>query len=278
MSPATRTNAKAKLGTLYVGIGYPEHWRDYSGLRVSAADAYGNLVRSTHFDYVTALAKLGRPVDKTEWWMTPQTVDAVNLPLQNALNFPAAILSAPYFDAGADPVENYGAIGAVIGHEISHSSDDQGSQFDERGRLANWWTPEDFAHFTAASDRLARQYDAYEPLPGLHVNGKLTLSENIADVAGLSASYDGYRVAYAGKEAPTANGYSGDQRFFIAFAQAWRRKTRPESLRSSLITNGHSPAEYRADTVRNLDPWYAAFNVKPGQKLYLAPDERVRVW
>ena len=278
MTPATKAKAKAKVGTLHVGIGYPEHWRDDSGLEVRRDDAYGNAERASLFAYRTALAKLGKPVDKTEWWITPQTVDALNLPLQNALNFPAAILSPPFFDPSVDAAENYGAIGAIIGHEISHSFDDQGSQFDAQGRLANWWTAEDFAHFNAAAARLVAQYDGYEPLPGVHVNGKLTLSENIADVAGLSAAYDGYRASLGGKEASSKNGYRGDQRFFIAFAQEWRRKTRPETLRSLLITDGHAPAEYRADTARNLDPWYAAFDVKPEQKLYLPPAERVQVW
>ncbi len=278
MAPATRAKAKAKLDTLYIGIGYPEHWRDYSALVVRRDDALGNRERSELLDYREALAKLKKPVDKSEWWMTPQTVNAVNLPLQNALNFPAAILNPPFFDAAADPVLNYGGIGTVIGHEISHSFDDQGSQFDSQGRLANWWTKEDFAHFTAAADRLAAQFDRYEPLPGMHINGKLTLSENIADVAGLSASYDGYRKAYGEKPAPSAQGFSGDQRFFLAFAQIWRSKFRPEALRASLLTNGHAPGEYRADTVRNIDAWYAAFDVKPGQKLYLSPPERVRVW
>ena len=182
MSPATRARAKLKVESLSVGVGYPDRWRDYSGLKVLSGDALGNARRSGLFDYRSSLAKLGKAVDRSEWAMTPQTVDAVNLPLQNALNFPAAILNPPFFDKDADAA-NYGAIGAVIGHEISHSFDDQGSQFGERGRLSNWWTPEDFAHFRAAADRLAAEYDAYEPLPGLHVNGKLTLSENIADVA-----------------------------------------------------------------------------------------------
>jgi putative endopeptidase len=278
MSPATRSKAKEKLETLYVGIGYPERWRDYSGLRVARDGALGNLERSELFDYHAAVGKLGKPVDRSEWSMTPQTVNAVNLPLQNALNFPAAILNPPFFDKAADPVQNYGAIGAVIGHEISHSFDDQGSQFDARGRLLNWWTPEDFAHFRATAERLASQFDAYEPLPGLHVNGHLTLSENIADVAGISASYDGYRGAYGEKPAPDADGFTGDQRFFLAFAQVWRSKQRPEALRGLLMTNGHSPGEYRADTVRNIDAWYQAFAVQPERKLYLPPDGRVRAW
>jgi putative endopeptidase len=278
MSPATRAQAQAKLDGLYVGIGYPDHWRDDSGLRVSSNDCYGNVQRTESFRYRAALARLSKPVDRTDWWMTPQTVDALNIPLQNALNFPAAILDRPFFDAAADPVQNYGGIGAVIGHEISHSFDDQGSLFDARGRLANWWTPEDLAHFRQAADRLTAQYDAYEPLPGEHVNGKLTLSENIADVAGLSAAYDGYRAAYGGREAPSAQGFSGDQRFFLSFAQIWRFETRPELMRVRLVTNGHAPAEYRADAVRNLDSWYTAFDVGPKRRLYLAPDARVRIW
>ncbi|MCA1817586.1 MAG: M13 family metallopeptidase [Acidobacteria bacterium] len=276
MTPATREKAKAKLSTLYVGIGYPDKWRSYAGLVVRRDDPLGNRERSELFDYRAALAKLGKPVDKHEWWMTPQTVNALNLPLQNALNFPAAILNPPFFDAAADDALNYGAIGAVIGHEISHSFDDQGSQFDARGRLLNWWTPEDMAHFRASADRLAAQYDAYEPLPNMHVNGKLTLSENIADVAGLSASYDGYHAAHP--DAQSSQGFAPDQRFFLAYAQAWRGKSRPEALRGQLMTDGHAPDEYRADTVRNIDAWYQAFDVQPGQKLYLAPPDRVRVW
>ena len=278
MSPATKAKAKAKLDTLYVGVGYPEHWREYAGLKIVPDDALGNAERVELFDYQWSLSKLGKPVDKTEWWMTPQTVNAVNLPIQNAMNFPAAILRPPFFDMNADPVENYGSIGATIGHEISHSFDDQGSQFDAQGRLLNWWTPEDLAHFRAAADSLATQFDAYEPMQGLHVNGKLTLSENIADVAGLAAAYDGYRNAYGGKPAPDAQGFTGDQRFFIAYGQSWRSKLRPELLRILLTTDGHAPDEYRADSVRNMDAWYQAFNVQPGRKLYLAPEARVKVW
>jgi putative endopeptidase len=276
MSPATRQKARAKVATLYVGIGYPERWRDYSGLQVKRDDALGNARRAELFDYRWSLSKLGKPVDKTAWSMTPQTVNALNLPLQNAMNFPAAILSPPFFFPDGDPVRNYGAIGSVIGHEISHSFDDQGAQFDAEGRLANWWTPEDLAHFRVVGDKLVAQYDAYEPLPGLHVNGKLSLSENIADVAGVAAAYDGYRSAHGGT--PDLDGFTGDQRFFIGFGQAWRVKMRPEALRSSLMTDGHAPGEYRADTVRNVDAWYEAFGVQPGRKLYLAPEARVRVW
>jgi len=278
MTPATRARAKAKLATLRVSVGYPERWRDDSGLAVVANDAYGNAVRAELHAYHAALAKLDRPADKGEWWMTPQTVNAVNLPLQNALNFPAAILQPPFFDPATDAAQNYGGIGTVIGHEISHSFDDQGALFDEQGRLANWWTPEDMAHFRAAADRLAAQYDAYEPLPGLHVNGQLTLSENIADVAGVAAAYDGYRAASGGKEGPAAQGFGGDQRFFLSFAQIWRTKMRPEALRGRLMTDGHAPGAYRAATVRNVDAWYAAFAVGPNGKLYLAPEARVRIW
>ena len=278
MSPATRTKARAKLETLYVGIGYPDHWQSYDGLKIAKDDALGNEERAALFEYRRSLAKLGTPVDKTEWCMTPQTVNAVNLPLQNALNFPAAILNPPFYDAAGDPIQNYGAIGAVIGHEISHSFDDQGSQFDADGRLVNWWTPEDMAHFQAAGAHLIAQYDAYEPLPGLHINGKLTLSENIADVAGVSAAYDGYRAAFAKTPPPPIEGYTTDQRFFLGFGQIWRSKIRPEALRNRLLTDGHSPGPFRADTVRNVDAWYAAFSVAPGQTLYLSPEARVRVW
>ncbi len=278
MSPETKAKAKAKLTTLYVGVGYPDHWRSYAGLKIDRGDALGNAQRIGLFNYKWSLSKLAQPVDKTEWWMTPQTVNAVNLPLQNALNFPAAILNPPFFDMNADPVENYGSIGGVIGHEISHSFDDTGSQFDAEGKLLNWWTPQDYEHFKAASDKLAAQYDAYEPIPGLHLNGKQTLGENIADVAGLSAAYDAYRASYGGKAAPDAKGLTGDQRFFVAFGQSWRGKMRPETLRVIVMTDGHSPDEFRADTVRNIDAWYTAFNVQPGKKLYLAPEDRVKVW
>jgi putative endopeptidase len=210
--------------------------------------------------------------------MTPQTVNAVNLPVMNAMNFPAGILQPPYFDPARPLAMDYGAIGAIIGHEISHSFDDQGAQFDAEGRLRNWWTDEDLVHFRDAAAKLVKQYDAYRPLPDLAINGKLTLSENIADVAGLAASYDAYRLSLGGKPAPVVAGLSGDQQFFIAFAQAWRSKSREPSLRLQVLGDSHAPGEYRADTVRNLDAWYDAFGVKPGQALYLAPADRVRVW
>jgi predicted metalloendopeptidase len=273
MAAKTKAAAKAKLQTLRVGIGYPDRWRDYSALSIVRGDAFGNEERAEMFDYQYHLAKLTHAPDRSEWWMTPQTVNAVNLPLQNALNFPAAILEPPFYDPAASAAIRYGAIGATIGHEISHSFDDQGSQFDAAGRFTNWWTPEDLAHFKDASAKLVAQYNGYAPFPDLHVNGRLTLSENIADVAGLSAAYDAYRAA-RGPDAPTDD----DQNFFISYAQSWRTKMREELERQQVLTDGHAPDEYRADTVRNLDPWYGAFAVKPGQHLYLAPQDRVRVW
>jgi putative endopeptidase len=278
MAPATKAKAKAKLAALKVGVGYPDRWRDYTGLEVVRGDAYGNAERAQLFEYRRNLDKLGRPVDRGEWVMTPQLVNAVNLPAMNAMNFPAAILQPPYFDPGRPIVMDYGATGSVIGHEISHSFDDQGALFDATGRLANWWTPEDFAHFKASAAQLIQQYDAYRPFPDLAVNGTLTVSENIADVAGLAAAYDAYRLSFGGKEAPAVQGLTGDQQFFVSFAQSWRTKAREPAIRRQVLTNGHAPAEYRADTVRNLDAWYPAFGVKPGDALYLPPAERVRVW
>ena len=278
MTPATKQKAKAKLTTLRVGVGYPEKWRDYATLDVRQDDPLGNRLRATKFEYAHQLAKLDRPVDRGEWWMTPQTVNAVNLPLQNALNFPAAILQPPFFDPNADAAANYGSIGAVIGHEISHSFDNTGADFDEQGRLANWWTPTDLAHFTATGQQLVKQFDQYEPLPGLHVSGQQTLGENIADVSGLTVSYIAYHKSLNGKAAPVIDGLGGDQRFFLAFGQTWRSKIRDAALRQRLATDVHAPANFRALTVRNLDAWYPAFEVTSDEKLYLAPQDRVKIW
>ncbi|EIM02341.1 putative metalloendopeptidase [Rhodanobacter thiooxydans LCS2] len=278
MTPATREKAKAKLATLRVGVGYPDTWRDYGSLQIRADDSLGNHLRAEKFEYEHQRAKLGQRVDKGEWWMTPQTVNALNLPLQNALNFPAAILQPPFFDPHADAAANYGAIGAIIGHEISHSFDNMGAEFDAEGRLANWWTPEDLAHFKAAGQQLAKQFDQYEALPGLHVNGEQTLGENIADVSGLTIAWLAYHKSLGGKLAPVIDGLSGDQRFFLAYGQAWRSKIRDAALRQRLATDVHAPADFRAQTVRNLDQWYPAFDVKPGEKLYLAPKDRVKIW
>ena len=210
--------------------------------------------------------------------MTPQTVNAVNLPLQNALNFPAAILQPPFYDPLAPAAANYGAIGTVIGHEISHTFDSEGAAFDSQGRVRNWWTPADLQHFEAATAQLAAQYDTYKPFPDLALNGKQTLGENIADVAGIAAAFDGYRESLAGKPAPMQGDLSGDQQFFVAFGQNWGDKTREAALRQQVMTDPHSPGEYRAATVRNIDAWYAAFHVQAGEKLYLAPAERVHIW
>jgi putative endopeptidase len=278
MTADTKAKAKAKVDTIYVGVGYPERWQSYAGLVIKNDDALGNAQRVGMLNYNQALAKLKQPVDKHEWWMTPQTVNAVNLPLQNALNFPAAILLPPFFDPDAPAVVNYGGIGSIIGHEISHSFDATGALFDDQGKLANWWKPEDLAHFQASGKMLAEQYDTYEALPGLHLKGKQVLDENIADLAGLAAAYDGYRAGYGGKEAPSANGLTGDQQFFVAYAQAHRGKMRDQTLRAIIMTDGHSPDRWRAYTVRNMDAWYAAFHVTPDKKLYLAPEARVKVW
>ena len=278
MTPATRGKAKEKLDTLRVGVGYPETWRDYSSLDVRADDALGNRLRAEKFEYEHQRAKLDQPVDKGEWWMTPQTVNAVNLPLQNALNFPAAILQPPFFNPESDPAANYGSIGAIIGHEISHSFDNLGAEFDAQGKLDNWWTPADLAHFKAAGQQLVEQFNQYQALPGLHVDGKQTLGENIADVSGLTIAYLAYHKSLQGKPAPVIDGLTGDQRFFLAFGQAWRSKIRDAALRQRLSTDVHAPADFRAETVRNLDQWYPAFKVKPSEKLYLAPKDRVKIW
>ena len=278
MAPATRAEATAKLRTLRVSVGYPDVWPGYDGLDVDAADAYGNAERVERFEYAQALATLAQPVDRDAWSMTPQMVNAVNMPAMNALNFPAAILQPPFFDPDRTDAMNYAAIGAVIGHEISHSFDNLGANFDADGRLRNWWTPEDLAHFTASTDALARQYDAYRPFPDLAVNGGLTLTENIADLAGLAAAYDAWRASLGGRAAPVVGGLTGDQQFFLSFAQVWRTAYRDAALRQRLLTDGHAPGPYRALTVRNLDAWVDAFAVEPGQALFLAPEERVRIW
>jgi putative endopeptidase len=278
MDATTKAEAEAKLSTLYVGVGYPETWHDYSNYEVKADDIFGNLWRGDWADYQRQIARLGKAIDRKEWCMTPQTVNAVNLPLQNALNFPAAILQPPFFDPLAPAAVNYGAIGTVIGHEISHTFDSEGAAFDSKGRVRNWWTPEDLKHFEAATAQLAAQYDTYKPFPDLAVNGRQTLGEDIADVAGIAAAYDGYRASLAGKTPPAREGMSGDQQFFIAFGQNWGTKIRDAALRQRVLTDGHAPDEFRAATVRNIDAWYAAFDVKAGEKLYLAPGERVRIW
>jgi putative endopeptidase len=278
MNEQTKAEAQRKLSGLYVGIGYPEVWRDYSGYRVEENDSFGNLWRGRWFEYQHQVSRLGKAVDRQEWAMTPQTVNAVNLPLQNAINFPAAILEPPFFDPQAPDADNYGAIGTVIGHEISHTFDSEGSAFDATGAVRNWWTATDLRHFQDSTAQLARQFDQYQPFPDLHVNGAQTLAENIADLAGLAAAYDGYRAEIGTRAVAMVGGFSGDQQFFIAYAQYHRFKAREAGLRQRVMTDSHAPGEYRTDTVRNLEAWYESFYVQPGQKLYLAPSERVQIW
>ena len=278
MAPATKAEAKKKVETMSVGVGYPDTWVDYGNLTINLGNPYASVVAAEKARYAQQLGKIGKPLDKNEWWMNAQLVNAVNLPVQNALNFPAAILQPPFFDPKADPAFNYGAIGAVIGHEISHSFDNNGAAFDSSGAMRNWWTDADKSKFNEAGKALADQFDTYEPFPGLHVKGELTLGENIADIAGLQASYDAYHASLDGKEAPVIGGFTGDQRFFIAFAQTWATKMREEALRGRIATDGHAPGQYRALTVRNMDAWYDAFGVKEGDKLYLPPEKRVKVW
>jgi len=278
MAPATKAEAKKKVATMAVGIGYPDKWRDYGSLDVRTDDAFGNLDRAELANYQYQLSKIGKPVDKNEWWLEPQTVNAQNQPLQNSLNFPAAILDKGFYDPTEDSAAKYGAIGSVIGHEISHSFDNLGSTFDATGKLRNWWTQADFAHFNQAAAALAAQYDAYEALPGLHLNGKQELGENIADVAGLAAAYDAWKASLGGKPSPIIDGLTGDQRFFLAYAQSHRGKLREAALRARVATDVHAPGPWRVQTVRNIDEWYPAFKVQPGQKLYLAPGKRITVW
>ncbi|RZM25568.1 MAG: M13 family peptidase, partial [Sphingomonas sp.] len=230
------------------------------------------------FEYQRNLEKLGKPIDRSEWFMTPMTINAYANPVMNEIVFPAAILQPPFFDPKADPAVNYGGIGAVIGHEISHHFDDQGRKYDASGKLTDWWTPQDVARFKVFTDKLVAQYDAYEPLPGQHIQGGLTLGENIADLAGLTVSLDAYHRALGGKPAPVIDGTTGDQRFYDGWAQVWRVKWRDPALQQALLSDPHSPGHQRVLTVRNLDPWYAAFGAKPGEKSYLAPEARVRIW
>ena len=284
MSPETKAKAKEKLATYNPKIGYPKQWRDYSALTITAGDAIGNAQRAAAFEYNRQLAKLGKPLDRNEWGMTPMTVNAYYNPTMNEIVFPAAILQPPFFDVNADDAVNYGGIGAVIGHEISHGFDDQGSQFDAKGTLKNWWTKDDTDKFKTATAQLVAQYSAYCPFPAADgkpaqcVKGELTLGENIADLAGLTIAYNAYKLSLGGKPAPVINGVTGDQRFFLGWAQVWRRSYRDQELANRLITDPHSPSEFRASVVRNLDPWYDAFKPKDGDQLFLAPDQRVRIW
>ena len=278
MAPETKVKARAKLAAFTPKIGYPDKFRDYTTLRVVRGDVLGNADRVAEFEYQRQLDKIGKPVDRSEWFMTPQTVNAYANPLMNEIVFPAAILQPPFFDPNADPAVNYGAIGAVIGHEISHHFDDQGRKFDPKGNFSEWWTPQDVERFKTYTDKVVAQYAAYEPLPGAKVNGELTLGENIADLAGATIAYDAYKLSLGGKPAPVLGGFTGDQRFFLGFGQVWQTKAREAAVRQQLTTDPHTPGNWRAYVVRNLDPWYAAFDVKPGQKYYLSPEERIKVW
>ena len=278
MDPKTKAEARAKLAMFTPKIGYPSIWRDYSKLEVRRGDAFGNAMRSAEFEYQRQLDKIGKPIDRREWGMTPMTVNAYANPLWNEIVFPAAILQPPFFDAKADPAVNYGGIGAVIGHEISHHFDDQGRKFDKEGKLSDWWTAEDVKRFTALTDQVIKQYAAYEPLPGTHVNGELTLGENIADLAGVTVAFDAYHKSLNGKPAKVIDGFTGDQRFFLGFGQVWRQKYRDAALLQQITTNEHTPSHVRPNVVRNVDAWYEAFAVKPGQSLYLNPENRIKVW
>ncbi len=278
MDPATRKAAREKLAAFKPKIGYPDKWLDYSALEIRKGDAIGNIERATEFQYARQIAKLGKPVDRSEWFMTPMTVNAYANPVWNEIVFPAAILQAPFFDAKADPAVNYGGIGAVIGHEITHHFDDQGRKYDKTGKLADWWTPQDVTRFKVMTDKVVVQYGAYEPLPGKKINGELTLGENMADLAGINIAYDAWKLSLNGKKANTIDGWTGEQRFFLGFSQVWRQKYRDAVLLQQLVTDPHSPGNFRPYVVRNIDAWYTAFDVKPGEKYYLSPADRLKVW
>jgi len=279
MSAETREAALRKLATFRPKIGYPDHWRDYSGLNVVRGDAFGNMERAAVFSWHRELERLHKPTDRDEWFMSPQTINAYYNPIFNEIVFPAAILQPPFFDPKADPAVNYGGIGGVIGHEMSHGFDDQGAKSDEKGVLRDWWLPSDVSAFKIFGDHLADQYSAFEPLPGIKVNGRLTLGENLGDVGGISVAYAAYHRALGGEKAPVLDGVTGDQRFFLGWAQVWRTLIRDEALRNRLLTDPHSPGYYRVNgVVRNVDAWYAAFGVQPTDKLYLKPEDRVHIW
>jgi putative endopeptidase len=279
MGPETRRAAHAKLESFTVKIGHTEKWKEYPGLVVKRDDLVGNVLRAREVNHRREIGKLGQPIDKTEWFMTPQTVNAYYNPQANEIVFPAAILQPPFFDMTADDAVNYGGIGAVIGHEISHGFDDQGRKFDGAGMLRDWWTAEDSQRFQARADELVKQYSAYSPFEGANVNGQLTLGENIGDLSGIAVAHKAYHIALEGREAPVLDGYTGDQRFFIGWGQIWARKYREDELRKRLLTDPHSPSEYRCNgTVRNMPQFEAAFGVEPGDRLFLPPEQQVRIW
>jgi putative endopeptidase len=279
MSPATKAKALEKLAKLEVKIGYPDEWRDYSRLEIRAGDLYGDVARAVAFEWDRRARRLGQPVDRKEWGMTPPTVNAYYRATGNEIVFPAAILQPPFFDPKADPAINYGGIGGVIGHEITHGFDDQGRKSDGDGRLTDWWTPGDAARFQAEAAKLGRQYAAFDLGPGLHIKPELTMGENIADLGGLHLALDAYHASLHGRPAPVIDGLTGDQRVFLGWAQVWRGKIRPDRLRQMLVSDPHSPNIARVDVpASNIDAFYAAFGVKPGQKMYVAPEDRARIW
>lgn len=279
MTPVTKEKAKEKLAKISTKLGHTEKWRDYSTLVIERDDLLGNLMRSAVVEHERMVDKLGKPVDVTEWYMTPQTVNAYYNPSQNEIVFPAAILQPPFFDVGADDAVNYGSIGAVIGHEISHAFDDQGSKYDGDGNLKDWWTDADRDAFHKQSARLVQQFNQYSPLPGKTVNGELTLGENIADLSGMSIAHKAYKIALDGKPAPEIDGWTGDQRFFLGWAQSWQRKYRDAEMVNRLLTDPHSPSMYRANgPCTNFDVFYEAFDVQPGDEQYRAPEERITIW
>ncbi|MEG8222199.1 M13 family peptidase [Sphingomonas sp. HH69] len=278
MSDTAKARAHKKLAAFTPKIGYPDKWRDYDGLAIQRDDLLGNAMRASQFDFDYNIGKLGKPIYRWEWGMTPMEINAYANFGMVEIVFPAAILQPPFFDPNADPAVNYGGIGAVIGHELSHHFDDQGAKYDETGKLNQWWTDADVANFKALTDKLVTQYDAYEPFPGAHVKGAFTLGENIGDLGGLAVALDAYHASLGGKPAPVIDGMTGDQRFFLGWAQVWRRNYREANLRQRLVTDPHAPSQYRADIVRNFDSWYEAFKPAPGGKLYLEPKARVKIW
>ena len=279
MSPKTKAEAQAKLANYRIKIGYPSKWRDYSALRLREDDLVGNVIRSGAFEWAYEVGRLNKPVDREDWSMTPQTVNAYNNPVMVEVVFPAAILQPPFFDPSADPAINYGGIGGVIGHEMTHGFDDQGRKYSPMGKLDNWWTEDDAKRFEAEAKKLGVQYSAFEPLPGAKVNGELTMGENIADLGGLLLALDAYHRSLDGKPAPVIGGLTGDQRVFLGWAQVWRQKYRDDALRQQVVSDPHSPPEFRVNgVVRNIDAWYQAFDIKPGDKLYVAPADRVHIW
>ena len=279
MGPQTRAKALEKLSKFSVMIAYPDTWRDYSALSLKDDDLYGNVQRAIAFEWDRNVRRMNGPVDRKEWGMTPPTVNAYYSPTKNGIVFPAAILQPPFFDPAGDMAINYGAIGGVIGHEITHGFDDQGRNFDGDGRLTDWWTPQDAAKFEAEAKAFGAQYSAIEILPGAHINGDLTMGENIADLGGLLLALDAYHVSLKGQPAPVIDGLTGDQRVFLGWAQVWRSKMKEDRQRQLLAIDPHSPNRARVEVpVRNIDAFYEAFGVKPGDKMYLAPDQRVRIW